>query len=145
MKKKNIILLAVLMISAALAFNAPLATAKDMVAKDFIEEARKGIAVVDVAAAKGIFDKGGAVFLDVRTEKEFKSGHIPGAIHIPRGLLEFQIENKISDKNKEIVVYCKTGGRASLATFTLVRMGYKNVKNLDGGWKAWVKAGNPVE
>ncbi|MBN1225766.1 MAG: rhodanese-like domain-containing protein [Deltaproteobacteria bacterium] len=145
MKKKNIILMAVLMISAALAFNAPLAIAKDMAAKDFIEEARKGIAAVDVAAAKAIFDKGGAVFLDCRTEKEFKSGHIPGAIHIPRGLLEFQIENKISDKNKEIVVYCKTGGRASLATFTLVRMGYKNVKNLDGGWKAWVKAGNPVE
>lgn len=145
MKKKNIIFVAVLMISAALAFNAPLAIAKDMQAKDFIEEARKGIAVVDVAAAKGIFDKGDAVFLDCRTEKEFKSGHIPGAIHVPRGLLEFQIENKISDKNKEIVVYCKTGGRASLATSTLVKMGYKNVKNLDGGWKAWVKAGNPVE
>lgn len=145
MKKKNLIFVAVLMISAALAFNASLAIAKDMTGKDFIEEARESIGVVDVAAAKAIFDKGGTLFLDVRTEREFKSGHIPGAMHIPRGLLEFKIGSNVPDKNKEIVVYCKTGGRASLATATLVKMGYKNVKNLDGGWKAWLKAGNPVE
>ena len=133
------------MISAAFAFNAPLAVAKDMTAKDLVAEAKKDITVVDVAAAKGIFDKGGATFVDCREPKEFKSGHIPGAMNIPRGLLEFKIAKKVSDKNKEIVIYCKKGGRGCLAAFNLVRMGYKNVKNLDGGWQAWEKAGNPVE
>jgi rhodanese-related sulfurtransferase len=66
-------------------------------------------------------------------------------MNIPRGLLEFKIAKKVSDKNKEIVIYCKAGGRGCLAAFNLVRMGYKNVKNMDGGWKAWEKAGNPVE
>lgn len=145
MKKKNLILIVALMISAAFALNAPLAAAKDMTAKDLVAEAKKDITVVDVAAAKGIFDKGGAIFLDCREPKEFKSGHIPGAMNIPRGLLEFKIGKKISDKNKEIVIYCKKGGRGCLAAFNLVRMGYKNVKNLDGGWKAWAKSGNPVE
>ncbi len=145
MKKKNLILIVALMISAAFAFNAPLAVAKDMTAKDLVAEAKKDITVVDVAAAKGIFDKGGATFVDCREPKEFKSGHIPGAMNIPRGLLEFKIAKKISDKNKEIVIYCKKGGRGCLAAFNLVRMGYKNVKNLDGGWQAWEKAGNPVE
>ena len=145
MKKKNLILIVALMISAAFAFNAPLAVAKDMTAKDLVAEAKKDITVVDVAAAKGILDKGGAIFLDCREPKVFKSGHIPGAMNIPRGLLEFKIAKKISDKNKEIVIYCKKGGRGCLAAFNLVRMGYKNVKNLDGGWQAWEKAGNPVE
>lgn len=145
MKKKNLILIVALMISAAFAFNAPLAIAKDMTAKDLVAEAKKDITVIDVAAAKGIFDKGGATFLDCREPKEYKSGHIPGAMNIPRGLLEFKIAKKVSDKNTEIVIYCKKGGRGCLAAFNLVRMGYKNVKNLDGGWKAWAKAGNPVE
>lgn len=145
MKKKNLILVVALMISAAFVFNAPLAMAKDMSAKDLVAEAKKNITVIDVTAAKGIFDKGGATFIDCREPKEFKSGHIPGAMNIPRGLLEFKIAKKVSDKNTEIVIYCKSGGRGCLASFNLVRMGYKNIKNLDGGWKAWAKAGNPVE
>jgi rhodanese-related sulfurtransferase len=70
---------------------------------------------------------------------------IPGSIHLQRGLLEFKVDKKLPDKNATVIVYCKTGGRSSLATYTLVRMGYENVKNMDGGWKAWAKAGYPVE
>jgi len=92
-----------------------------------------------------MFDKGGVLFLDVRTEKEYKKGHIPGAMNIPRGLLEFRIAKMIPDRNASIVVYCRSGARSSLATYTLVRMGYRNVKNMDGGWRAWAKAGYPVE
>ena len=145
MKKKNLILIVALMIAAALAFNAPLALAKDMTAKDLVAEAKKNIVMISVSDAKAMFDKGGVTFLDCRTKKEYKSGHIPGAINIPRGLLEFKIGKKIPDKNASIVIYCKSGGRASLGCCNLVRMGYKNIKNIDGGWKAWSKAGYPVE
>jgi len=145
MKRKSLILIVALMITAAFAFNTSLALAKDMTAKDFQAEALKNITTISVAEAKAMLDKGGSIFLDVREPKEYKSGHVPGAMNVPRGLLEFKIGTKISDKNASVVVYCKTGGRSSLASYTLVRMGYKNVKNMDGGWKAWVKAGYPVE
>ncbi|NVL92045.1 MAG: rhodanese-like domain-containing protein [Desulfobacterales bacterium] len=116
-----------------------------MTADDFKKEALKHITTITVSEAKALLDKGGFTFLDVRTEKEFKKGHIPGAVNLPRGKLEFRIDKKIPDKNTSIVVYCKTGGRSALATYTLVKMGYKNLKNMDGGWKAWTKAGYPVE
>jgi rhodanese-related sulfurtransferase len=145
MKKRHLILIIALMISAAFAFNTSLALAKDMTAKDLVAEAKKNITSISVSDAKALFDKGGVTFLDVRTEKEFKSGHVPGAINLSRGLIEFKIGSKIADKNAVVVVYCKTGGRSALAAYTLVRMGYKNVKSMDGGWKAWAKAGHPVE
>lgn len=145
MKKKNLILIVVLMISATFAFNTSLVLAKDMTAKDLVAEAKKNIVMISVSDAKAVFDKGGIIFLDCREPKEYKSGHIPGAVNIPRGLLEFKIGKKIPDKNASIVIYCKSGGRASLGCCNLVRMGYKNAKNMDGGWKAWTKAGYPVE
>jgi len=143
--KKRITLILALIISAAFAFNASLALAKDMTASDLVDEAKKNITSISVSDAKALLDKGGVVFLDCRTSKEFKSGHIPGAVNIPRGLLEFKIDKKIPDKNASVVIYCKSGGRASLGCYNLVRMGYKNIKNIDGGWKAWTKAGYPVE
>lgn len=139
------IFIVALMISAAFAFNASLALAKDMTAKDFEKEALKHITTISVAETKALLDKGGVTFLDVRTEKEYKKGHIPGAKNVPRGKLEYDIGKDIPDKNAAVVVYCKTGGRSSLGTYTLVRMGYKNLKSMDGGWKAWTKAGYPVE
>ena len=145
MKRKSLILVVALMISAAFAFNVSLAVAADMTAKDFEKEALKHITTISVAEAKALLDKGGVTFLDVRTEKEYKKGHIPGAKNVPRGKLEYDIGKDISDKNAAVVVYCKTGGRSCLGTYTLVRMGYKNLKSMDGGWKAWTKAGYPVE
>ena len=145
MKRKSLILVVALMISAAFAFNVSLAVAADMTAKDFEKEALKHITTISVAEAKALFDKGGVTFLDVRTEKEYKKGHIPGAKNVPRGKLEYDIGKDIPDKNAAVVVYCKTGGRSCLGTYTLVRMGYKNLKSMDGGWKAWTKAGYPVE
>ncbi len=145
MKKLNLTVVIAFVICAALAFNAPAALAKDMSAKDLVEEAKKNVTMISVADAKALFDKGGTVFIDCRTEKEYRSGHVPGAMNIPRGLLEFQIEGKIPDKNANIVMYCKSGGRACLACESITKMGYENVNNMDGGWQAWLKAGHPVE
>ncbi|MBW2049296.1 MAG: hypothetical protein JRJ09_12340 [Deltaproteobacteria bacterium] len=119
--------------------------AKDLTAKDFVLEAKKNVCEVSVSDAKGMLDKGEGVFLDCREPKEFKMGHIPGAVNIPRGLMEWKVSKKIPDKNAKIVVYCKVGGRGCLSACTLCRMGYKNVVNIAGGWQAWEKAGYPVE
>jgi len=145
MKKLNLTVVIAFVICAAFAFNTSLALAKDMTKEDFEKEALKHITTISVAEAKALFDKGGVTFLDVRTEKEYKKGHIPGAKNVPRGKLEYDIGKDIPDTNAPIVVYCKTGGRSCLGTYTLVRMGYKNLKSMDGGWNAWTKAGYPVE
>lgn len=120
-------------------------TTKVMTTEELVAEANEHITNVPASIAKELLNKGGHIFLDVRTAKEFKMGHIPGAIHIARGLLELKINNQVSDKNAQIVVYCKVGGRGSLAAYTLVRMGYKNITNIEGGWIVWEKAGYPVE
>ena len=142
MKKRNLI---VLVLISMLFFTAQITIAKDMTVTDLVGDAKKNICEVSVSEAKALLDKGGYIFLDCRTSKEFKMGHVPGAMNIPRGLLEFKIDKKIPDKATEIVMYCKKGSRGCLATCTLCKMGYQNTKNLDGGWKAWEKAGYPVE
>ena len=143
--KKRILLLIVLVFVSALVLITSIAIAKDMTAKDLVAEAKKSICEISVSEAKVLLDEGGYIFLDCRTSKEFKMGHIPGSMNIPRGLLEFKTPKKITDKTAQIIMYCKTGGRGCLSTCTLCKMGYKNAKNMDGGWKAWEKAGYPVE
>ncbi len=143
--KRSILFVFVLALVSTLALTAPVAVAKDMTAKELVTEAKKNICEVSISDAKALLDKGGYIFLDCREPKEFKMGHVPGAMNIPRGLLEFKITKKIPDKNAKIAMYCKSGGRGCLATCTLCRMGYKNVKNMAGGWKAWEKAGYPIE
>jgi rhodanese-related sulfurtransferase len=142
--KRFLIMATVFILSAGL-FIGGHAFAKDMTADDFVKEAKKSVCEVTVSEAKEMLDKGGCIFLDCREPKEFKMGHIPGAVNIPRGLMEFKVDKKIPDKNEKIVLYCKVGGRGCLSACTLCRMGYKNVVNMAGGWKAWEKAGYPVE
>jgi len=117
----------------------------DMTAKDFVKEAKKTIKEISVADAKAAIDSNKALVLDCRTAKEFKKGHLPKAINLQRGLLEFKVNKKLPDKTAQVIVYCKSGGRSCLSTCTLVKMGYSNVVSMAGGWKAWVKAGYPVE
>lgn len=118
----------------------------DMTAKDFVNEAKKSVKEISVADAKAAIDSGKAVIvLDCRTAKEFKSGHLPKAINIQRGLLEFKVAKKIPDKAAYVICYCKSGGRSCLSTCSLGKMGYKNAVSMAGGWKAWLKAGYPVE
>jgi rhodanese-related sulfurtransferase len=118
---------------------------KEMTAEEMVAEAKQSVCEITVAEAKELLDKGGDLFIDCREPKEYKMGHVPGAINIPRGLLEFKIAEKVPDKAENMVVYCKSGGRACLSACTLCRMGYKNAKNMAGGWAAWEKAGYPIE
>lgn len=135
----------VLAVISAMFVITPTVMAEDMSADELLAEAKETICEMPLPEARAQFDKGEYLFVDCRTEKEFKRGHVPGSMNIPRGLLEFRINSKIEDKNAKIVMYCKTGGRSCLATCTLCRMGYKNVSSLEGGWKAWEKAGYPID
>lgn len=85
----------------------------------------------------GVPDVNGPVFLDVREEVEFRAGHIPGAIHLPRGEIEANIEDVIPDKTTPIVAYCTIGHRSAIAADTLQDLGYQNVVSLEGGLKAF--------
>ena len=83
--------------------------------------------------------------LDVRTDGEFKDGHVPGAVHIPHTALEERIAELTVDKDEPIVVYCRTGGRAGMATEILTAQGFTGVIELEGHMQGWNKAGLPVE
>lgn len=83
--------------------------------------------------------------LDIRNYDEWLSGHIPGATHVHRDLMEMRIESLVPDYDTEFVVNCKSGGRSLLAAEQLMRMGYKNVLNLEGGMLAWIKSGYPIQ
>ena len=117
----------------------------DMSKDNLLNEARMEIREISQEEAKVLYDHGKALFLDCRNPREYRAGHVPGAVNIPRGLLEFDIAAKAPDKNTNIVVYCRSGGRASLAVRSLNRMGYKNAVNLIRGWMGWDRAEYPVE
>ncbi len=82
--------------------------------------------------------------VDVREESEFAKGHIPGAIHLGKGVIERDIEAKIPDPAQELILYCGGGYRSALAADNLQKMGYTNVLSMDGGWRGWTEAGLPV-
>ncbi|MBI5216831.1 MAG: sulfurtransferase [Ignavibacteriae bacterium] len=84
------------------------------------------------------------VLVDVREDNEWEQGHIVGAIHIGKGIIERDIELHVPDFNAEIVLYCGGGYRTALAADNLRRMGYTNVISMDGGWRRWNELGYPV-
>ncbi|GEM_PF-26479 len=109
-------------------------------AGQLVEATRTKITEISVDDFANVMGKEEYVLIDVRTAGEYSAGHIPGATNIPRGLLEFKITEKYADRNSNIVLYCKNGGRASLATRALGQLKYNNVRSIAGGWKAWVEA-----
>ena len=111
-----------------------------------VAKAKAAIKVVSAADVKAAIDKKEkAIYLDVRDPGEFSAGHLPGAINVSRGTLEFNIFGKIPDQNAKIYVYCKTAGRSTLATKTMNDLGYKNAVLMDAQFEDWIKAGYPVE
>ena len=86
------------------------------------------------------------VLIDVREADEFAAGHLQGAVHIPRGLLEFKLSAMpaLQARDLNVVLYCKTSGRAALSAVTMQSMGYLNVSSIAGGYDAWAAAGKPV-
>ncbi len=83
--------------------------------------------------------------VDVREESEFAAARIPGSIHIGKGVIERDIEQKIPDEDAAIVLYCGGGYRSALAALNLQQMGYRNVISMDGGFRGWKEGGHPVE
>ena len=111
-------------------------------AHDLVLEAKAQIHEVALEDAETAI-RAADLLLDVREADEFQAGHIPGAINIPRGVLEFKLSNDpaLCAREMSIVLYCKTSGRAALAACSLQAMGYRQVQSLAGGFDAWSAAG----
>jgi phage shock protein E len=109
-----------------------------------VADAKKNITEISAQDAATKLKNGEAVIIDVRDKDEWDEGHIPGAMHMSRGTIELDIEEKVPDPNAMIICHCGGGGRGALATESVQKMGYKNVRNLAGGLKAWRAAGLPT-
>jgi sulfur-carrier protein adenylyltransferase/sulfurtransferase len=107
--------------------------------RELLSEVRQRIREVDPAGADATRDR--AVFLDVREADEYEQGAVPGAVHIPRGNLELQIEGRVPDKTKPLVVYCAGGVRSALAAEALQQLGYNDVVSMRGGFNKWKDEG----
>jgi rhodanese-related sulfurtransferase len=83
--------------------------------------------------------------VDVREDSEWARGHLPGAVHLGKGIIERDIEQSFPDKDAPLVLYCGGGFRSALVADNLQKMGYTNVISMDGGWRGWTEAGYPVE
>lgn len=111
-----------------------------------VAEARAQIREIDPKAAWDALS-GPVRVLDVREASEFEASRIPGAVSIPRGILEFRIVEIADFANREqpILIYCRTGGRAALAAVQLGKLGFSNVQSITGGVVAWEQAGLPLD
>ena len=113
--------------------------------QDIMGEARRAVPEVGPDDVKKRLDAGKAgVLLDVREKEEVRQGYIPGAVSVPRGFLEMQVEEKIPDKATPIVAYCGSGTRSLLAGRILRELGYTNVVSMRGGFSGWKNKGLPI-
>lgn len=114
-------------------------------AHDLVTAAKARIQEVSLEQAEQAI-RDADILLDVRESDEYAAGHIAGAMHVPRGLLEFKLSGtpELTSRELKMVLYCKTGGRAALAAGVLQDMGYVHVKSIAGGFDAWAGAGKPV-
>jgi len=119
--------------------------------KKMLEEANDAVPRITPQEARSLAERSDVLFLDVREPNEVATtGKVPGALAIPRGLIEFRADPESPlrdpqfDRAKTIIAYCASGGRSALVGKTLKDMGYENVRNL-GGFKGWLDAGGPVE
>ncbi len=114
-------------------------------ALDLVAAAKAGIHEVNVAQAQDAVQQADLP-IDVREADEYAQGHLPGAVHMPRGMLEFKLTGNpaYQPRDLRIVLYCKTSGRAALSAQSLQAMDYLNVQSIAGGYDAWVAADLPV-
>jgi rhodanese-related sulfurtransferase len=110
-----------------------------------VDEARTRVRETNVDTVKSRMDRGERVLLvDVREESEFAKDHLPGAIHLGKGVIERDIEESVPELNTEMVLYCGGGFRSALAADNLQKMGYTNVISMDGGIRGWREKGYPL-
>ena len=114
-------------------------------AHDLVVEAKRAVQEISVDQAVAALQSCD-VLIDVREADEYLAGHLPGAIHMSRGMLEFKMTGnpKMQPRDLNIVLYCKTSGRAALSAKSLADMGYTHVRSIAGGVDAWVAAGHEV-
>src|SRR5436305_14920573 len=110
-----------------------------------VNDARSRIRELTIDDVKKKLDAGEAFHLvDVREDHEWAAGHLPGAVHLGKGVIERDVEQKFPDTAAPLVLYCGGGYRSALAADNLQRMGYTNVLSVDGGFRGWKDAGLPV-
>lgn len=110
-----------------------------------VQEARQRIRELTADEVKARLDRGEQfILIDVREESEWAKDHLPGAIHLSKGIIERDIEQRIPDTSAEIVLYCGGGFRSALAADNLQKMGYSNVISMDGGIRVWREKGYPL-
>ena len=114
-------------------------------AQDLVAAAKAAITEIPAEQAREAVQTADVV-LDVREESEYAAGHIPGAVHASRGMLEFKLSATpaLQPRDLKVVLYCKTSGRAALAAQAMQAMGYLDVRSIAGGFDAWVAAGGAV-
>jgi rhodanese-related sulfurtransferase len=110
-----------------------------------VDDAKSRVREVTIDETRRKIDSGGAKVIDVREESEWAAGHIQGAEYLGRGVLERDIEQRVPDKNAELILYCGGGFRSALAADNLQKMGYTNAFSMAGGWREWKEKGFPVE
>jgi rhodanese-related sulfurtransferase len=111
-----------------------------------VQDAKKYVKETNVADVKRRRDAGEKFLLvDVREDNEWANGHLPDAVHLSKGIIERDIEQRVPDTGAKVILYCGGGFRSALAADNLQKMGYTNVESMDGGWKGWVAAGLPTE
>ncbi len=110
-----------------------------------VDDAKHRVRETTVDEIKSRLDRGDKfVLVDVREESEWQKDHLPGAIHMSKGVIERDIEHKVPDLDAEMVLYCGGGFRSALAADNLQKMGYKNVISMDGGVRGWRDKGYPM-
>ena len=110
-----------------------------------VGEAKTRVKETNVPEVKKRMDGGEKLLLvDVREDNEWANGHLPGAVHMGRGIIERDIEAKVPETSTNIILYCGGGFRSALVADNLQKMGYTNVESMDGGWRGWVEAGLPT-
>lgn len=112
--------------------------------QQLVAAAKKNITEIEPNDAAKKAETGEAIIIDVRDREEWDEGHIPNAVHLSRGTIELDIEEKVPDPNAVIICHCGGGGRSALAAESLRKMGYKNVRSMAGGLKAWKASGLPT-
>jgi len=110
-----------------------------------VEDAKQRVKETNVPDVRRRMDVGEKLILvDVREDNEWDKGHLPGAVHMGKGVIERDIEQQIPDPKTKVVLYCGGGFRSALVADNLQKMGYTNVESMDGGWRGWTEAGLPT-
>ncbi len=113
---------------------------------NLVNDAKSRVKEIDIEGyMKIVAAKEPHVLVDTREESEWNAGHVQGAVHLSKGVIERDIETKVPDKSAKLVLYCGGGFRSALVADNLKKMGYTNAISLDGGWRALKEAGLPLE